>query len=123
MIRSSRVMPALLTRMSTLPKASSVALTSPSAASGSVTSPWNGSARRPSARIAAAVSSAAGGVPPGVEGDPGAGMGRPLDGGRARGEAGPEGDDADVVTHRDAPGVDRLGERDRHGRGRGVAVA
>ena len=35
MIRSSRVMPALLTRMSTLPNASSAALTTPSAASGS----------------------------------------------------------------------------------------
>ena len=34
MIRSSRVMPALLTRMSTLPKASSAALISSSAASG-----------------------------------------------------------------------------------------
>ena len=51
MIRSSRVTPALLTRMSTLPNASRTALTTASAASACEASPWIASARRPSASI------------------------------------------------------------------------
>ena len=53
MMRSSRVMPALLTRMSIWPNASSAALTTPSAVSGARASPWMASARRPSASMAA----------------------------------------------------------------------
>ena len=49
MIRSSRVMPALLTRMSTLPNASSAALTTRSPASGWLWSAWIARALRPSA--------------------------------------------------------------------------
>jgi len=47
----------------------------------------------------------------------------PLDRGCAGGEPGPEGDDADVVAHLHPSLVDRLGEGDRHRRGRGVPVA
>ena len=53
MIRSSRVIPALLTRMSTLPNASRTALTSASAPSCSFASAWTARARRPSASTSA----------------------------------------------------------------------
>ena len=56
-------MPALLTRMSTLPNASSAALTTVSADSGSAASAWTASARRPSASIAATASFAAASLP------------------------------------------------------------
>jgi hypothetical protein len=63
MIRSSRVMPALLTRMSTLPNSASAALTSSSAASGWVTSACRASPRRPSRVTSPTVSSAAAALP------------------------------------------------------------
>src|SRR4051812_27434217 len=63
MIRSSRVIPALLTRMSTLPKASSAALTSISAASGWVTFACTASALRPTASSSVVVCLAASALP------------------------------------------------------------
>ena len=58
----------------------------------------------------------------GVAGDPAGRVGGPLDGHGAAGEARPEGDDDDVVADLDAALVDGLGQGDRHGRGRRVAV-
>ena len=49
-------------------------------------------------------------------------VGRPLDGHRARGEAGAEGHDHDVVTDLDPTRIDRLGQGDRDRGGRRVAV-
>ena len=63
MIRSSRVMPALLTRMSILPKASSTAFTSVSAPCCSLASAWTASERRPSDSTSATVAAAASVLP------------------------------------------------------------
>ena len=63
MMRSSRVTPALLTRMSSRPNASSTALTTPSAVADARASPWIARARRPSASMAALVSAAAAALP------------------------------------------------------------
>ena len=63
MIRSSRVTPALLTRMSIFANASRTVLTTESAASACEASPWIASDRRPSASTAATVSPAAAALP------------------------------------------------------------
>jgi hypothetical protein len=63
MIKSSRVTPALFTRMSILPKTSRTSLTTASADSGSDASAWMGADRRPKASTSAAVSAAAAALP------------------------------------------------------------